>query len=266
MSPTLNYIEQLARQAGEILHAGYNPIPGQGNHLHIDHKGVIDLVTEIDHRSEAFIIEQIQTSFPGDRIIAEESGTSPGDDWRIWYIDPLDGTINFAHGVPFFAVSIAYQQEGQVQLGVVYDPLRNECFTAERGRGAWLNGKVLRVSQTSQLNDSLLVTGFPYDIRTTSQNNLENYAHLILKSQSVSRLGAAALDVCYVAAGRFDGFWEMDISPWDVAAGGLVAEEAGALVTNASGGAEYLSPPNSILAANPAIHAQILAILNDSAS
>jgi myo-inositol-1(or 4)-monophosphatase len=260
-NPTLTEIEDLARKAGEILLRGYNPQPGQGSHLHIDHKGEIDLVTDVDRRSEAFILDYINRHYPDHRVIAEESGHHAGNGCCVWYVDPLDGTINYAHGVPLFAVSIGYQEDGELKYGVVYDPIHAECFSAEKGNGAHLNGAPLRVSNRHELLESLLVTGFPYDIRTNPVNNLDHYAQLSLVSQGVRRLGAAALDLCYVAAGRLDGFWEIRISSWDVTAGALIAQEAGALVTNMDGGTDFLSDPPSILVANPQLHAKILEIL-----
>lgn len=250
--PGLQDLEILARQAGVILRASY------GTHLHIQHKGTIDLVTEADRASEAFLLGEIQRRFPGQRVVAEESGELNGHAGQAWYVDPLDGTVNYAHGVPIFSVSLAYAEEGQVKLGVVYDPMRRECFSAQRGRGAWLNGVPLHVAQARDLDHSLLVTGFPYDIRTNPQNNLEHYARLALRSQGVRRLGSAALDLSYVAAGRFDGYWEIRLGAWDLAAGALIAQEAGAVVTKLSGDPDYLLPPFSILAANPVIHDLLL--------
>lgn len=255
MQPTLTFVERLARQAGEILRAGY------GGEHHIQHKGAIDLVTEVDRRSEAYILGEIRSSFPGHRIQAEETGDQPGEECCIWYIDPLDGTVNYAHGIPIFAVSIAYQRDGELQLGAIYDPLRDECFTAERGRGAWLNGKPIQAANQSSLDQALLVTGFPYDIRTNPQNNLEFFARFALHSLGVRRLGSAALDLAYIACGRFDGYWETSLQAWDLAAGALIAREAGALVTDMRGCPHYLSPPHSILAANPALHTQMLQML-----
>lgn len=253
MKPTLLDLEVLARQAGAILRDSY------GSNLEINHKSLIDLVTEADHRSEAFLLGEIQRRFPGQRVISEESEGLPGSDERVWYIDPLDGTVNYAHGIPIFAVSIGYAEEAKMRLGVVYDPMRDECFSAERGKGAFLNGQPIRPAVAADLDHSLLVTGFPYDIRSNPVNNLDQYARLSLRSQGVRRLGSAALDLCYVAAGRFDGFWELRLNAWDVAAGGLIAEEAGARVTNLGGEAGYLwSSPVSIVAANPTIHALLL--------
>jgi len=252
MSPTLPDIITLSRQAGDILRTSFS------QHLHVDHKGVIDLVSDADYRSEQFLLSYIHQHFPGDRIVAEESGELVGTSDCAWYIDPLDGTINYVHGLPIYSVSIAYSEGGKLLLGVVYDPMRDECFSAESGVGAWLNAQPIHPSPAPDLNHALLVTGFPYDIRTNPINNLDHYAHFALHSQGVRRLGSAALDLCYVACGRFDGFWELRLNPWDVAAGGLVAREAGATVTNLAGGDDFISPPQSILAANPYIHPLML--------
>lgn len=257
MKPTLLDVEILAHQAGAILRASY------GRRLEVRHKGLIDLVTDADQRSEAFLLNEIRRSFPGQRVITEESSGLAGDGSQVWYIDPLDGTVNFAHGIPIFCVSLGYAEEGIVRLGIVYDPLRDECFSAERGRGACLNGQPIQTAEAQDLDHSLLVTGFPYDIRTNPENNLDHYTHLSLISQGVRRMGSAALDLCYVAAGRFDGFWELRLNAWDVAAGGLIAQEAGARVTNLAGEPDYLSPPRSILAAHPRIHALMLKALQD---
>jgi myo-inositol-1(or 4)-monophosphatase len=170
--------------------------------------------------------------------------------------------VNFAHGVPLFTVSIGYAEGGELRLGAVYEPLRDEMYLAERGRGAWLNGQPIHASAVDNLDQSLLVTGFPYDIRTHPENNLELFTRFMLLSQGVRRLGSAALDLCYVATGRLDGFWEVRLKPWDVAAGGLIAQEAGASVSDTLGGPDYLRPPCSILACAPGIQAQMLAVLN----
>lgn len=256
MEPTLAFIESLALKAGDILRAG------QEEGFGVSYKGEIDLVTEIDHRSEKFLLSEIKRAFPTHHIVTEESGEVEGDCECAWYIDPLDGTVNYAHGVPFYAVSIAYQKQGVLQLGVVYDPVHEECYTAVRGQGAYLNGVPLGVSSQTRLDQSLLVTGFPYDVRTNPENNLDLYARFTLHSQGVRRLGSAALDLCYVASGRLDGFWEIQIHSYDIAAGGLIAEEAGARVTSLYGRADYLAAPISILAAPPAVHAQMLDLLN----
>lgn len=251
-SPTLNDLELLARAAGEILRAGY-----QREHT-VKFKGVIDLVTEVDHESEAYLLGEIQKKFPDHYILAEESGETQGNKNHVWYVDPLDGTVNYAHHIPMFCVSIGYALNGQVQLGAVYDPLRDEMFSAERGKGAWLNGKTIRASTVTELQKSLLVTGFPYDTWNTKLDNFKNFERLAKMTQGVRRLGSAALDAAYVGAGRFDAFWELSLKPWDVAAGGLIAEEGGAHVTNVQGHADYISAPQSVIAAAPGIYDKLL--------
>jgi myo-inositol-1(or 4)-monophosphatase len=259
MKPSLQHLERLARQAGELLRLAYE-------HEHqVDYKGVIDLVTEVDRQSETYLLGEIQRLFPGHQIVSEEIGLVPGRQGDQWYVDPLDGTVNYAHGIPIFTVSIAYARHGVVTLGVVYDPMRDELFAAERGLGAWCNGRTLQASHATEFQRSLLVTGFPYNAWSTPQNNLEYFGRFARMTQGVRRLGSAALDLCYVAAGRFDGYWELSLNPWDVAAGGLIAAEAGAVVTNLVGQADYLAPPCSLLAAPPAMHAKMLEILSKKA-
>jgi myo-inositol-1(or 4)-monophosphatase len=252
MQPTLIEIETWARQAGEIL------LNGIGKNFQIDHKSEIDLVTEIDRRSEEFLLNSIRARYPNDRIVAEESGIIQGKNGNVWHIDPLDGTINYAHGIPIFAVSLGFVQNGEISLGVVYDPVRDECYTAQRGQGAYLNGESLQVSKIEKMIQSLLVTGFPYDIRERRDNNLDHYSNLSLISQGVRRLGSAALDLCYVAAGRIEGFWEVQIQSYDIAAGALIVEEAGGTVTDVRGGQRFLEPPCSVLATNGRIHRLML--------
>jgi myo-inositol-1(or 4)-monophosphatase len=255
--PILPDLEHMARQAGQILRAGY-----EKDHQ-VDYKGVIDLVTEVDRESEAFLVGEVQRRFPGHHILAEESGDIAGHAEHSWLIDPLDGTVNYAHGVPVFSVSIAYAHHGQVKLGAVYDPMRDELFSAARGHGAHLNGRRLAIAQAQELKKSLLVTGFPYDAWNSPRDNFANFVKFAKLTQGVRRLGSAALDLCYVAAGRFDGFWELALNPWDVAAGGLVAEEAGAKVTNVDGGPDYINPPQSVLAANPVLHEKMYRELHE---
>ena len=252
MQPTLSELERLAHEAGAILRAGYD------KEHQVKYKGVIDLVTEVDHEAEAFLLREIRRNYPDHHIFAEESGIIQGNDEHIWFVDPLDGTVNYAHHIPIFSVSVAFASQGDLMLGAVYDPMRDEMFTAERSRGAYLNGRPLQVSAVEELQKSLLVTGFPYDAWDTEQDNFSNFVHFAKLTQGVRRLGSAALDLCYVAAGRFDGFWEMSLKPWDVAAGGLIAREAGARVTNVSGESDFISPPQSVIAATPGIHARIL--------
>jgi len=258
--PTLSEVGNLARQAGAILRAGYD------REHQVSYKGVIDLVTEVDRASEDFLLIEISKHWRGSRIMAEESGIIQGDDEFSWYVDPLDGTVNYAHRIPIFSVSIGFARYGTMKLGVVYDPIRDEMFSAERGKGAQLNGKAIHASNATELQKSLLVTGFPYDAWNTEYDNFDNFVRFGKMTQGVRRLGSAALDACYVGAGRFDGFWELSLKPWDVAAGGLVAEEAGAIVTNVSGGKDYLSSPQSVVAAAPGIHPKILEELSSKKS
>lgn len=258
MSPTLNDLTTLARTAGEILRAGFGKV-----HT-IDFKGEIDLVTEVDHQSEDYLLGEISKRFPEHRVFSEESGERQGSAEDIWYVDPLDGTLNYSHGLALFCVSIAYAHNGQLTLAVVYDPIADELFTAERSRGAHLNGALIHASAVSELKSSLLVTGFPYDAWTNPVNNFAEFERFSKRSQGVRRLGSAALDLCYVAAGRLDGFWEIRLNAWDVAAGALIAQEAGATVTNVRGGADFMTKPQSVLAANPTLHSLMLAILKES--
>lgn len=255
MNPTLSDLEDLARRAGDILRKGYNQ-----EHT-IQFKGEIDLVTETDHASEDFLLAEIQSRFPGSHILTEESGNIEGNNEGAWYIDPLDGTVNFAHGIPIFSVSLAFAVNGQMTLGAVYDPLRDEMFSAELGKGAFLNGKKIHVSSTTELGKSLLVTGFPYDTWNTELDNFKYFERLGKKTQGVRRLGSAALDCCYVAAGRFDGFWEFKLKAWDIAAGGIIASEAGGKVTAVDGKPDYLSNPITILATTPGIYEELKAEL-----
>jgi myo-inositol-1(or 4)-monophosphatase len=219
----------------------------------------------MDHRAERFLIDSIRRKYPADLIITEESGQLPGKGNSTWYIDPLDGTINYAHGLPIFSVSIGFEFDGEMKFGVVYNPVLDECFSAEQDQGAWLNGEPIRVSRTDDLRRSLVVTGFPYDRRSNPENNLAQFNRLALLAQGIRRLGSAALDLCYVAAGRVDGFWELRISQWDLAAGSLIAREAGAVITAVDGKPNYFTPPCSILAANPVIYPRILEAIQEAA-
>lgn len=259
MQPDLNFVIDLSRQAGEILKEGYGR-----EHL-IRYKGPIDLVTEIDHKSEEFLVNRILHHFPSHSIIAEEGGLTKGNEEHRWFIDPVDGTSNYSKGLPFFCVSIGYAQEGKMKLAAVCDPLRDECFYAERGKGACLNGKPIRVSQVSELEKCMLVTGFPYDI-DRKETNIEFFTHLVRKVHTVRRLGSAVLDQTYVAMGRLDGYWEVGLDAWDIAAGTLIIEEAGGRVTSFSGDPEYLKPPYDLIAANPELHIHLLEELRTVAS
>lgn len=259
-TPELKDLEELARAAGEILREGYGQVH------QIDHKGIIDLTTEVDKRSEAFLLGEIERRFPGGRAVAEEGGRLKGSGDAMWYVDPIDGTMNYTHGLPIFCVSIAFQQDSELRLGVVYNPIHEELYAAERGAGASLNDDQIRVSETAELVESLMVTGFPYDAWTNPDNNFAEFTAFSQRTQGVRRLGSAALDLCYVAAGWLDGFWEKRLNAWDVAAGALIVQEAGGLVTNIEGREDFLSKPQSILAANPTLHARMLDVLKEVAS
>lgn len=227
----------------------------------IEHKDTVNLVTDADRRSEKAIVQAIQETFPDHQILAEEQGLGrPSQSAYKWIIDPLDGTTNFAHGFPAYCVSIALEYHEQCILGVVFDPTRQELFIAERGGGAFLNDRSIRVSSAKTLNSALLVTGFGYDIRDTTDNNLDHFCHFSLKAQGVRRTGAAALDLCYVASGRFDGFWELALQPWDTAAGAVILEEAGGRVTDIQGG-RFSVYGQGIVASNGLVHDEMLMVL-----
>lgn len=248
---------QLAREAGQLLRDHL------GRVTDISHKSTtLDLVTEVDLLSEQYIKEKISTHYPKHEILAEESGHQKTESEYRWLVDPLDGTTNYAHGYPCFAVSIALERAGEIILGVVYDPMHEELFAAEKGGGAMLNGRPIHVSRVSRLSDSLLVTGFPYNVRT-NPISIEYFARFMNNAQAVRRDGSAALDMCYVACGRFDGFWELGLKPWDVGAGRLIVEEAGGRVTKFDGRPFTIYEPE-MLATNGLIHGPMSAVLTNS--
>lgn len=247
---------EAARAAGLVL------LEKAQEGFRIEYKAAVNLVTDADHAAEDCIVSAIRRSFPSHRLLAEEGGAAaPSTSPCQWIIDPLDGTTNFAHGFPFYAVSIGLEYAGSCVLGVVLDPVRNELFTAELGRGAFLNGKRIRVSETEKLDQALLVTGFAYDIRDNPNNNLDHFTRLSLHAQGVRRTGSAALDLCYVAAGRFDGFWEIKLNPWDMAAGFVILQEAGGLVTSFAKDT-FSIYGQELVATNGLIHDELLHILN----
>jgi len=255
-----DYLEiavQAARAAGRIqrerLRSEYS----------VDFKGENNLVTEVDRLSEEVIVRQLRAACPDCDVLAEESGALATGSSLRWIIDPLDGTTNYAHGFPWFAVSIAFEVSGVIHLGVVYHPMMDELFTCVRGQGAWLNGEKITVSSRQPLKNCLLATGFPYDRTLSNENNFDNFIQFQLAARAVRRAGAAALDLAYVAAGRLDGFWECKLSPWDVAAGTLLVEEAGGTVTNHAG-EPYSITDHRILASNGRIHQDMLRILTPS--
>jgi myo-inositol-1(or 4)-monophosphatase len=245
--------ERAAREAGDLL------LDRLGR-VSVEHKGEVDLVTEADRESERFLVERLTTLLPGAAILAEEGSGASGTGPARWIVDPLDGTTNYAHGYPVFCVSIALEVDGATVLGVVHDPTRDECFTARRGAGAWLAGRRLGVSRTADLPRALLVTGFPYDVRTSPRDNLTQFAAFAKRARGVRRGGSAALDLSYVAAGRLDGFWEEKLHPWDVAAGVLLVTEAGGRVSGYLGNAFDMAARH-IVATNGLIHDAMVRVL-----
>jgi myo-inositol-1(or 4)-monophosphatase len=247
----------VAREAA--LEAGRILVDSQGSDFRIYKKGLVNLVTEVDLKAEQAILSRIRQHFPEHQILSEEEGSSAGSvDYR-WVIDPLDGTTNYSHGYPCFCVSIALEQGGEVILGIVYNPVSGEMFTAERGRGAFLNERPVSVSAAEQLIESLLCTGFSYD-REKVKANLELFNRASMSAQATRRDGSAALDLCYIACGRFDGFWELTLHPWDVAAGKLIIEEAGGCVTDLQGKpCNHYEP--GIIASNGLIHPAMIEML-----
>ncbi len=250
----LDEARQAALEAGRFLRQSLD-IGGE-----IYYKGVVDLVTEADRRSQELIFARLSSSFPGHDFLAEEGlCRNQGSELR-WIFDPLDGTTNFAHGFPVFSVSIALERRGEAICGVVYDPMREEVFSAVKGRGADLNGKKMSVSKTGELDRSLLATGFPYDLRVSRINNLDHFGDFCREAQAVRRCGSAAMDLCYVACGRFDGFWELKLKPWDVAAGVLIIREAGGKVSDFQG-KEFGSFDSEVLATNGLIHEPMMKVI-----
>ncbi len=233
MSQDATHYLQTARQAA--LRAGDLIRQRLGSAIRVDKKGRIDLVTEVDTACEALIRSTLTSEFPDHRILGEEGGEIGGEGPCRWLVDPLDGTTNFAQGYPFFAVSIGLEIEGRMEVGVVHDPTRHETFWAIRGQGAWLDDRPIHVTNCTRIDDALLVTGFPYDVRSCPDIHLDLFRDFVLKARGIRRDGAAALDLCYVACGRFDGFWELGLSPWDLAAGSLIVTEAGGRVTDFAG-------------------------------
>lgn len=244
--------------AGKILRENI------GGNRQISYKGDINLVTEMDMKSERVIVAKLCSAFPDHGVIAEEGTVIRNGSGYVWIIDPLDGTTNYAHGYPCFSVSIALEYHGEVIAGVVYDPIREEVFSARKGGGAFLNGRTITVSSVDTLINSLLATGFPYDRKVSEKNNLDYFHGLLMASQEVRRDGSAALDLCSVAAGRFDGFWELKLKSWDVAAGSLIVHEAGGRVSDLAGNPASLDD-GEIVASNGRIHQQMVEVLQKAA-
>ena len=254
----IDKVIQISKEAGEIVRNGF------GTNFSVEYKtNLSDLVTAIDKKSEAAIINFIKKEFPNHAVLAEESGGHKTSSEYLWVIDPLDGTANFAHGLPIFSVSIGVQKNSETICGVVYDVMRDEIYSSEKGSGSFRNGHRLQVSSNDNLRKSMLVTGFPYDIAGNPDFAIEIFSAFLKSSSAVRRLGSAAIDLCYVAAGVFDGFWEVFLNPWDIAAGILLVEEAGGLVTDFNG-----TPMNiftkQILASNGKVHSEMLRVLNSA--
>jgi myo-inositol-1(or 4)-monophosphatase len=257
MNPYLEVAVETAREAGALLLAEFD------HPAKISYKGEVDIVTQADRRSEEAIVNRLRTHFPKHAIVAEEGGGSESDSSFRWYVDPLDGTTNFAHGYPCFAVSIGLEEAGELLVGVIYQPVTGELFTAIKGEGAYLNQKKIHVSQVDRLATSLLATGFP-SVKRTQNPNIHYYWDFTLRSHGVRRDGSAALDLAAVAAGRFDGFWEFGLHSWDTAAGVLLVREAGGMATRLNG-QPYRPGEPEILASNGLVHAEMQRVSSDIA-
>jgi len=250
----LSAAREAAREAGRFLRQSLD------GSREIYYKGTLDLVTEADRQSQEMIFARLSASFSEHDFLAEEGlCRNRGSEFR-WIFDPLDGTTNFAHRFPIFSVSIALERRGEVVCGVVYDPMREEMFSAAKGFGADLNGEKIKVSATGEMGKSLLATGFPYDIRVSRINNFDHFVNFCLRAQAVRRCGSAALDLCYVACGRFDGFWELKLKPWDVAAGALITREAGGRATDFQG-KKFGAFESEVLATNGLIHEEMREVI-----
>lgn len=250
---------EAARAAGDLIASEW------GRDRTIDYKGAIDLVTSVDRESERIIVDMLRRQFPSHAILAEEQTQISGSGEYRWLIDPLDGTTNFVHGYPQISVSIALEWRGQVILGLVYDPLRKECFRAAKNCGATLNGEPIRVSTVRELDKALLATGFPYDRREQARYYLTFFEAFLTRCQGIRRAGSAALDLCYVAAGRVDGYWELKLKPWDIAAGILIVAEAGG-AASAFSGEKFSLSGHETLASNGLIHEEMVRVLNAAGS
>jgi myo-inositol-1(or 4)-monophosphatase len=251
----LDFTKRLVQDVGDRI------LKKASQQKRISFKGEIDLVTQFDREAQRLIVDALRKNFPEYGILSEEDiNTNTGRAIK-WIVDPLDGTTNFAHGLPIWAISIGLEVEKDILLGVVYDPNRSETFSGLKGRGAHLNGRRIHVSKEKRLEYSLLVTGFPYDIRRSKKNNLGHFNAFAVRARAVRRLGSAALDLCYTACGRFDGYWEMKLSPWDQAAGSLILREAGGRITDFSG-RDFDVYGNEVLATNGCIHGQMMRVLN----
>ncbi len=247
---------QAARQAGRLLRENF------ARQHQIMYKGVIDMVTEMDQKAEALITTSLRQSFPDYGFLGEEGSRAEGNGEARWIIDPIDGTTNYAHGYPFFAVSIALEVQGEITVGVVHNPMLDELFTAQKGKGAFLNGEAIHVTSTADIARALLASGFPYDVWTNPVNNSRQWEKAIRSATSVRCDGAASIDLAYVAAGRIDGYWELDLEAWDMAAGVLLVQEAGGHVSQCSG-EDFSINQRNVLASNGPLHPALRTLLND---
>ena len=258
MTATASFLEtavEAVMRAGDVMMSRF------GQKLRVDKKGTIDLVTDVDVEVERMFRELIAMRFPAHAVLAEELGGDPGaPPGPCWIFDPIDGTTNFAHGLPIFCASVALEIDGVAEVGAVYDPTRKELFTATRGNGSFLNGEPLRVSSAANLVDAMLVTGFPYDVHTRVQEIVGLFGEFVGRARAVRRLGSAAIDLCYVAAGRMDAFWESDLKAWDVAGGALIVAEAGGRVTDMAGD-PFVSRGGHVLASNGVLHEPMLEVI-----
>jgi myo-inositol-1(or 4)-monophosphatase len=252
----LDAAKEAALEAGKLLQNS------RSESQEITYKGAVDLVTNFDNQSQKVIVDSLTSFFPDHDFLAEEGlEKKRGSEFR-WIIDPIDGTTNFAHGLPLYCISIALEFKDEIIVGVIYDPMRQELYSAGKGNGAFMNEKDISVSSVDKLDRGLLSTGFPYDIRESEVNNINHFINFLKRAQAVRRLGSAALDLCYVACGKFDGFWELKLSPWDVAAACLIVEEAGGRVSDFSGG-KFSAFGLECLASNGKIHEEMISVLKE---
>lgn len=256
MNDLLEFAIQCALESGRIQGKYFQKTIG------IHHKGEINIVTDVDIACQQKIIELIEKNFPEDHIIAEEKENTFDGNRNKWIVDPLDGTTNYAHGYPFFCTSIAYEVKGEVVAGVVYNPIFNELFFAQKGEGAYFNGEKIHVSTVHDMKQALLSTGFPYDLQTNTNNNINHFVDFLYKAQAVRRDGSAAMNLSYVACGRFDGHWEMKLNPWDMAAGALIVIEAGGIVSNFKG-ETFSIYGDELVASNGILHNNLLQVLKE---
>jgi myo-inositol-1(or 4)-monophosphatase len=257
MTDVAEFVERTAREAAAVLMKHY------GRLARVDKKGKRDLVTDADREAEAHVVARIREAFPGDAILAEETLAQQGMCDRLWILDPLDGTTNFVYGIPHFGPSLAFYEGGRGVAGCVFNPVLDECYVGVAGRGATRNGRPIRCNATSELSEALLTTGFPYRLESLPENNLRHFAALSPRVRGMRRLGSAALDLCYAADGRYDGVWELHLSAWDVAAGAIVAREAGCKISDFQGGEDWLFG-GSVVAAPTALHARLLEVLKQA--